>query len=368
MSFDKWDGTGAAHRHPSGRRKKSRRVGSPLDDMDGMAHELCEAQATPIQQPTLEERPKSPPPLPGMNAETSGTSTGKSELTMDAMERLFDRKLNPVRHEIASLKAHAISRNELTETFKPLKIKVDDLVSRIETLESARSQISDHDSRASSQQLGSAIEAKLQQMENQLAELHAEKPRDKNALIGGLDKFENIESAATWIKAKISEMRCEAPADVFSKGAFGGLVFVKFKTVDARNDAVIAIQRARLKHSGVPVWAKHDLPMEQRVPEAFLFGLKKVMLEWNYTKEELYVKKEDQTLEVAKETVVAASVVNGSFVVNWTKEWGVWAEFSLSPEVTALSSKATETLRRAAAAAAKGSGKGKKGKKGPRAE
>ena len=89
--------------------------------------------------------------------------------------------------------------------------------------------------------------------------------------------------------------------------------------------------------------------------------------EWKYTKEELYVNKENQTFEVAKEIVVTANVVNGSFVANWTKEWGDWAEFSLSPEVTALSSKATETLRRAAAAA-KGSGKVEKGKKGPWAE
>ena len=126
---------------------------------------------------------------------------------MDAMERLFDWKLKPVQHEIASLKAHAISRSEMTETFKPLRTKAADLISRMEMLESARRQSSEHASRASSEQLGSTIKAKLQQMENPIAELHAGKPRDKNALIGGLDKFE-------------TEMRCDAPVDVFPKGDF----------------------------------------------------------------------------------------------------------------------------------------------------
>ena len=46
---------------PGGGEKKPRRVGIPLDELDGMAQELREVQEAFTQQPEFEERPKSPP-------------------------------------------------------------------------------------------------------------------------------------------------------------------------------------------------------------------------------------------------------------------------------------------------------------------
>ena len=113
---------------------------------------------------------------------------------------------------------------------------------------------------------------------------------------------------------------------------------------------------------GTPVWAKHDLPTEQRVPESFLFGPKKTLCTWGYTNEEVYVDKVYQSLKVAGEVIVTANVRNGRFVTDWAKEWSEWSEFATSAEISALSAKATDILNRAAT---KGKGKGKKG---PRAE
>ena len=286
------------------------------------------------------------------------------------MEKLLNLKVQPVHDEIAALKTHGVSWNELCVKLEPIQTKLDELTTRVEALGSGRSHNSDQDSKASSKFLGSevagsVIEAKIQQMEKQLSELRTCDPKGKNALFGGLDKFGSTEDAAVWMKSKISEAACEVPLDMFDKGGFNGLVFGKIKSVEARNAAVIAIQRARIQYLGTAIWAKEDLPIEKRIPESFLFGLKKVMLGWKYTTEEVYVDKTDHILSVGvgrtRERIVTATVADGRFMAKWATEWEAWTEYSSSAEVQALCKKATETLQRSAT---KGSGRGKKGKKG----
>ena len=64
------------------------------------------------------------------------------------------------------------------------------------------------------------------------------------------------------------------------------------------------------------------------------------------------------TLKVDGDVVVKATVNNQKLLLDWDSDWKAWHEFSSSSEITALESKANETLARADGT----KGKGKKGR------
>ena len=87
------------------------------------------------------------------------------------------------------------------------------------------------------------------------------------------------------------------------------------------------------------------------------------MLEWGYTKEELYVDRTKATLSVDGSIIVKAAVTNKTLVLTWDKEWESWDQLSVSFELAALRTTAANKLTRSGAGK-KGDGKKGKGKKG----
>eukprot|EP00959_Pyramimonas_sp_CCMP1952_P239454 5004542-Pyramimonas_sp.AAC.1 len=78
------------------------------------------------------------------------------------------------------------------------------------------------------------------------------------------------------------------------------MVFAKFDSMSARDKYVSILGRAQLKHQENMIWTRPDQPLEKRVPESFLFGLRKTFLGWGYSKSEVRVDTVEQKLKVAK--------------------------------------------------------------------
>jgi hypothetical protein len=230
-----------------------------------------------------------------------------------------------------------------------------------EVLELAKSQPT---SRAASED-GSIIEAKVQELERRLEKgLHhhtAAYDHSTTALFGGLDKHEDEASAKHWLAGTFVDLKIITPLDIFPKGDFKGMLFAKFESTEARDNAVTKFWKARIIYGGQLTWSKEDLPIERRVPETFLFALKKQFLEWKYEKFEVRVDKMKQTLAVDGTVVVRAWVNDKKFGLTWDPEWEAWAELKGCPELSTLQTKATDAIGRSASS---NKGKGKKGRKG----
>ena len=101
---------------PIGGEWKSRRVQSPLQELDGVTENAQRGEVTLGRQPTLEEPQTSPSVCPGLPADGSGSPAENNAITLETMERSFDRKLRPICENIVALKAHGVPRNEMTAT------------------------------------------------------------------------------------------------------------------------------------------------------------------------------------------------------------------------------------------------------------
>eukprot|EP00959_Pyramimonas_sp_CCMP1952_P150475 3149252-Pyramimonas_sp.AAC.1 len=177
------------------------------------------------------------------------------------------------------------------------------------------------------------------------------------AVIGGLGDCGDFDTAVQFIKQQIEHHKFPEPVDYFVKGDFNTIIFTKFGTKDARDRFVNAFGKSQIKHSSNTVWTRADQPIEKRVPESFLFGLRKQFLEWGYSKGEVRVDTTECNLTVAKDPVVAVSTVNGAIQISWKGPWANWRDLTNSAEVRYLTERANDTLGRAT----KGNGKGKNG-------
>ena len=107
---------------------------------------------------------------------------------------------------------------------------------------------------------------------------------------------------------------------------------------------------------GKATWSMADQPLERRVPETFLFSLKKQLVAWDFSRQQIRVCTDRLTLEVDGTCVVSACVKDKSLILDWDPAWLAWSDFSQSAELAALKTRAADVLARSTAS------KGKKGK------
>ena len=88
--------------------------------------------------------------------------------------------------------------------------------------------------------------------------------------------------------------------------------------------------QARIACRGKPTWAREDLPIERRVPETFLFALKKQLVEWGYSKQEVKVDRMALTLSVDGGVVATAAVKENKFSIDFDLDWALWEAFAIA--------------------------------------
>ena len=103
-------------------------------------------------------------------------------------------------------------------------------------------------------------------------------------------------------------------------------------------------------------WVKPDLPAVVRAPQIFLFGLKKMLIDWNFNKGVIKVDTDMNTLVVDGKRVVQVSVHENMMHYVWAEEWRNWPEFQEDQNVQNLKERVSKMVA--------GSGKGKGKQKG----
>ena len=98
------------------------------------------------------------------------------------------------------------------------------------------------------------------------------------------------------------------PTETYCKGEYKGLLFAKFASHRDRNAAVGKLRQAREQQGDNKVWAKADAPLEQRVAESFLFGVKKTFVDWGCKRGKVWVDTSALTLKVGGELAVTVRV------------------------------------------------------------
>ena len=215
-----------------------------------------------------------------------------------------------------------------------------------------------HPGRASGMASAAHFSEKIKDLEAELKDLRQGSKR--KTVFGGLSTFDSESVATEWLKLKLKEVGADAPTEIYGFGFVPGPLFGKFANVDARSSAVTKYGRARLMHEGLLTCGRAHKPLKKRVPEPFLLGLKKVIVQpsWGYNNYKLNVDEKEGVLKLAGQVVVTVSVNNDTLSFKWHGEWTAWREFIDDPEIEAIKEHAKDTLARASP---KGGGKGKKG-------
>ena len=107
--------------------------------------------------------------------------------------------------------------------------------------------------------------------------------RARTAVIGGLKDCGNIDEAYKMVTDTLWSKWSALPEDYYCKGDFEGLIFLKFATNTDRDAAINVIKTANLKKGDHKIWAKPDQAFVERMNNAFLFGVKHLMVDgWGY--------------------------------------------------------------------------------------
>ena len=107
------------------------------------------------------------------------------------------------------------------------------------------------------------------------------------------------------------------------------------------------------------LWANIDLPTEIRAPEAFVTGLKKILVSrecgFALGSVRYSIEGPSKYLKVEGKTVLTVSCADEGLVYEWEKKWKNWEEFHWNAEIKALVEKFTKLI----SGGGKGEGKSK---------
>jgi hypothetical protein len=183
-------------------------------------------------------------------------------------------------------------------------------------------------------------------------------PDYRRLIVGGLSGS-SFEAAKIWAKGILEQNRAPKPVDIYAKGDYKGFIFLRFSTPLDAKDALTAIKDDLSKNSSNTAWCNYDLPIEERVTNSFLFGLKAQLVKWKLSKKYMRVDTENNVFAAGGKDVVRASVVGDTFVVEWiAAEWAQWTELQQSAELGGIIAGAKEKLAKSRNETSKGAGKG----------
>ena len=129
----------------------------------------------------------------------------------------------------------------------------------------------------------------------------------------------------------------------------------------SHRDQVISSVRQTQKGPSAKPWAKIDLPIDRRTAESTLFALKRMLVDWGYSKKGVYVDKEECVLTVDGDEILKTEVENFVLKIRCLKgEWEQWEDLQSAPEFASLMGTAQGKLDSSKAFPI--GGKGKKGK------
>ena len=107
---------------------------------------------------------------------------------------------------------------------------------------------------------------------------------------------------------------------------------------------------------GNTIWAKPDQPIQERIENSVLFGIKYLLNSWNYPRNCIWVDADAKTISCGQELVATVRVANGELKVDYSDDWGSWDIFVSDKALSDMIAKARAKLERGEG---KSKGKGK---------
>lgn len=356
------------------------------------------------------EPPSDVPLTPPKKTASSSSEDGASQpITMGALAQLFDEKLAPVHNSMHLLEnrfsdlyihvdneLHGIRTSfkeqvaeikeaaQINETntsnlhqqvqqhediFPIMSSRIDDCIDGILDIKESMGDFN-LGSEASSENskriadLQKLFEEQVQILRSEISALkdtpsgtHAKDQVHTTAVVGNLLGFGCMQEAVEWLKWYFENMGGPVPYEVFAKGDFHSILFLKFKNTTDRDTAISLIQSLALKREDKLVWSKIDQPLPVRVQHSFLYGLRKLLLAWGFDRRAIQIDEVSMILKVGECQVVSTKIIDGKFEHQWHMSWAQWKEFQSHDDVKKLLQAA---LAKVAKGPAPGKGKGKK--------
>lgn len=314
---------------------------------------------TPVKSP-LQKKHKGddgPEESPDVQITAITPANVEQALSLKSIEQLLDKKLDPLHQFLQQigLNLNAFKESVRSE-FESFGLKVanveehaSDALARIEQLE---------------------IEfAKIKMSEGEVNK-DSSNTRSLTMVVGNIPDTSSLDEAREWLSKHCQTYGISPPKgpDIYCKGSFSGLLFAKCQSISHRDELIQSIREAskQIRETTPSVsttghlFAKMDLPVDQRTVEGTLYSMKRMLVSWNFSPACVQFDTQQGTLSVAGREIVRVTVRDFSLNFEWCDgEWQAWKELQDSKEMADIKGKASARLDKAKARASnKGKGKG----------
>ena len=202
------------------------------------------------------------------------------------------------------------------------------------------------------------MKKKIKDMEEMLSGMRMEKKGGVTAIIGGLTACDDMEEAVGFLKEKLGATINDEILETYFKGdVFKGLIFMKFTDPKFLKLAINRIQAGHFKHNDHFVWMNEDKELHERAPAALMFGLKKQLFEWGFSKKDIRIIEDEGVMKVAGETVLKTTIMNNELILQWFGTWTEWVDLHDSDELKVLKEKYESDMKGTGSKGSPGKGK-----------
>ena len=117
--------------------------------------------------------------------------------------------------------------------------------------------------------------------------------------------------------SKVHELCNFKPYRAYSKGEFRSMLWLRFDSQSSRDHCVEVLGKAKLSLASSNIWIAADSPISMRVERKFLFGLKKLLVEWGWQSFEIRVDLDNCKLTIDGTDIVSAHAHDQQFDVRF---------------------------------------------------
>lgn len=144
---------------------------------------------------------------------------------------------------------------------------------------------------------------------------------ERTSLVGGLSSLQNFENLKTWITNNLWKTYGPTPGEIYCKGDFKGIAFIKFATKGERDAAVKIFREAGCQEGGYTVRLKPNLPTNDRLRHSFIFGVKYISKRGRWAKPKGGTDGKAGLVWFGEEMSVTANIEENKNVLSYGMGW-----------------------------------------------
>ena len=323
---------------------------SPLSEMDQAPTKLARATESMNLEDQF-EAVQDPEP------DTKTKKGGNSEPTnADIMSRLEIMMQNMVmKEDMANLKKDVTQQAKImiAEAVDPLKEGISDVKQNVAGID-RRLSVVEH--RSGGEPADRSVQDKITALEAQLKSLCKS---DFAMVIGGLHTSASEADAIKFVEDQLHKVGAKQPTSTYVKVTYNGFVCAKYAAKADKDDSIERLRKAGVYHNGSKAWVDEERPKEERAVRGFLFGLKKILVDWDWQKMSIWADTDTGVIYLGDDAIATVSVKEEN-ILDIKYEEG-WEEYLRDPAVDALKESSQKKL---SAGGKKGAGKKGAGRKG----